>query len=168
MQTLRRQCLALALLVSAVVPSFSQQPPTVPSGRLPPTFAWWRSESFTLELGLTADQAVQIDKIWEATRPELRVELDDLSRFESKLSRLIQEDADEAALSRQIDRVETARANANKTRSLMFVQMRKALTPDQRVRLDALHDRWARAQKSSGVGSSLSAPRRDSDRRPAK
>ncbi len=52
-----------------------------------------------------------------------------MSRLEAKLSRLIQIDADEAALSRQIDRVETARANANKTRSLMLVQMRKVLTP---------------------------------------
>ena len=59
-----------------------------------------------------------------------------------KLSRLIQNDADEAVLARQIDRVETARANANKTRSLMLVQMVKTLTPEQRSRFKVLNERW--------------------------
>ena len=97
---------------------------------------------FKKELGLTADQSVRIDKIWEATRPELRQEWDSLSALETKLSKMIQADADEAALTRQIDRVETARASANKSRSLMLVQMLKVLTPDQRTRFTALHDRW--------------------------
>ena len=66
-----------------------------------------------------------------------------------KLSNLIQKDADEATLSRQIDRVETARANANKTRSLMLVQMMKILTPDQRVRFKAIHDRWLAERRST-------------------
>jgi hypothetical protein len=38
--------------------------------------------------------------------------------------------------------VETARANTNKTRSLMLVQMFKTLSPDQRSRFKALNDRW--------------------------
>ncbi len=59
---------------------------------------------------------MRIDKIWETTRVELRQEWDELSKLEGKLSRLIQVDADEAVLTRQIDRVETARAAANKTR----------------------------------------------------
>ena len=70
---------------------------------------------FKKELGLTADQSARIDKIWETTRPELRQEWDELTKLEAKLSRLIQNDADEAVLTRQIDRVETARAGANKT-----------------------------------------------------
>ena len=145
-QTVCRRLLAVALLVSALAPAYAQGPPSEPS-KQPPSFAWWRSESLKKELGLTADQTSQIDKIWETTRPELRAEWEELSRFESKLSRLIQNDADEATLSRQIDRVETARANANKTRALMFVQMRKALTPEQRVRLDTLHERRVRDRK---------------------
>lgn len=106
-----------------------------------PPFAWWRSEPFKSELGLTADQAARIDKIWETTRPELRTEWDELSKLEEKLSRLLQNDADESALARQIDRVETARASANKTRSLMLVQMLKVLTPEQRARFNTLHTR---------------------------
>ena len=108
----------------------------------PRPFPWWKSEPFKKELGLTSDQSARIDKIWEATRPELRQEWDALSALETKLSKLIQDDKDEAVLTRQIDRVETARASANKTRSLMLVQMLKVLTHDQRARFNALHDRW--------------------------
>jgi Spy/CpxP family protein refolding chaperone len=132
---------AAALLLSAT-PLMAQRPPDPPR-----PFAWWKSEPFKKELGLTADQSSRIDKIWETTRVELRQEWDELSKLEAKLSRLIQNDADEAALTRQIDRVETARANANKSRSLMLVQMLKVLTPDQRTRFNALHDRWQQEQQ---------------------
>jgi Spy/CpxP family protein refolding chaperone len=138
MMSLRRQLICTAfLLLAMAVPALAQTltPQTLP-------FPWWKSEPFKKELGLSADQSGRIDKIWETTRPELRGEWDELSKLEAKLSHLIQRDADEALLSRQIDRVESARANANKTRSLMLVQMLKVLTPDQRVRFKTLHDRW--------------------------
>jgi Spy/CpxP family protein refolding chaperone len=124
-------------------PAAQPQPhPPANSFTQPQPFAWWKSEQFKKELGLTADQSARIDKVWETTRPELRQEWDELQRLEEKLSRLIQNDADEAVLARQIDRVETARANTNKTRSLMLVQMLKTLTPDQRSRFKVLNDRW--------------------------
>jgi Spy/CpxP family protein refolding chaperone len=127
---------AAALLLSAA-PALAQRP-----AQSPRPFAWWKSEPFKNELGLTADQSARIDKIWETTRPELRQEWDELSKLEDKLSRMIQNDADESVLTRQIDRVETARASGNKTRSLMLVQMLKVLTPEQRTRFSVLHDRW--------------------------
>jgi Spy/CpxP family protein refolding chaperone len=108
---------------------------------------WWKSEEVVKELGLTADQSARIDKIFQAIRPELRQEYDELDRLEAKLSRLIEGDTlDEAGLARQIDRVETARANANKTRSLMLWRMRQVLTADQRVRLKALQAKLERRQ----------------------
>jgi Spy/CpxP family protein refolding chaperone len=140
-KTMRVQLLSAALLLTGATGAFAQRPEAPPFGQRQP-FAWWKSEQFKKELGLTADQSARIDKIWETTRPELRQERDELTRLEEKLSRLIQNDADEAMLSRQIDRVETARANGNKTRSLMLVQMLKTLTPDQRSRFKTLNDRW--------------------------
>ncbi|MGE0449092.1 MAG: Spy/CpxP family protein refolding chaperone [Vicinamibacterales bacterium] len=136
-----RPVLAAALLaLSAAGPGLAQgQGPSV----LPaPSFAWWKAEAFVKDLGLTADQSTRIGKIWETTRPELRQEWDELSQLEKKLSQMLQNDADEAVLSRQIDRVETARANASKTRTLMLVQMLKVLTPAQRTRFNELHARW--------------------------
>lgn len=152
MKCARHGVLAAMMLLAIGAPSAQESVPANPAN--PPvrtgpiardsqrqSFAWWKSDRFQKELGLTADQSARIDKIWQTARLELRQEWDELSRLEAKLSRLIQNDADEAILSRQVDRVETARANANKTRSMMLLQMRKVLTTEQRTRLDALHSR---------------------------
>jgi len=104
-------------------------------------FSWWRSEEFKKELRLTTDQVTRIDKIFESTRPELRQEMDELTRYDAKFQKLIETSTDEALIARQIDRVETARANLNKTRSLMIARMRLVLTADQRVRLKELYER---------------------------
>lgn len=147
MKTLRGGVLTAAMALVAG-PAVSAQSQAVPPARLMPPppaglpGAWWKSQTVRAELGLTEDQTARIDRIWKATRPELQQEWDELSRYEGKLSKLIQADADEAVLSRQIDRVETARATANKTRSVMLVQMLKTLTPEQRTRFYAIHDRF--------------------------
>jgi Spy/CpxP family protein refolding chaperone len=165
-KTMRGCWLAAVMVVTGATVGFAQQPhpPATPSAPTaapqthvpgatsspftqPLGFAWWKTDQFKKELGLTADQTARIDKIWETTRPELRQEWDELQRLEEKLSRMIQNDADEASLARQIDRVETARANTNKTRSLMLVQMVKTLTPDQRMRFKALNERWQQDQQ---------------------
>lgn len=148
MHTLRGRLLTVALVVAGVAPQSAQQPPSPPFQQpTPRPPVWWKSEVFKKELALSVDQVARIDKIWETTRVELRQEMDELSKLEDKFSRLLQKDSDETTLSRQIDRVETARASANKTRSLMLVQMRKVLTPDQRVHLDAIHARWLQGQR---------------------
>jgi Spy/CpxP family protein refolding chaperone len=104
-------------------------------------FFWWRSEDVRKELKLTADQVSRIDKIFESTRPELRQEMDELTRYDAKFQKLIETSTDEALLARQIDRVETARANLNKTRSLMIARMRLVLSPEQRQRLKVVYER---------------------------
>ena len=174
MTSSRRCLLGLALFVGLASPVLAQRPPvpTQPFGPQPVAFAWWKNEAFRKELGLTADQCARVDKIWESTRPELRQEWDELYRMEDKLSHLIQVDADEATLARQIDRVETARANTNKTRSMMLVQMLKALTPDQRSRFNALYARWQaelqkqQLQQPATPPSATHAPPRDPNKRP--
>ena len=138
---------ATLILFASAAPAYGQRsgmPPGVPKA---PPYAWWKSEAVQKELNLSADQAARIDKIWETTRPELRQESDEMMRLEAKLSHLFEIDADEATLARQIDRVETARAAANKTRSLMLMQMRKVLTPNQRTRLSALGEKRQRGER---------------------
>lgn len=151
MKNLRWACLVLVVFAAgSAVPLLAQRPsapPGVTGGVTGGGFPWWKSDPFKDELGLTADQSARIDKIWQTSRDELRLEWDELSKLEAKLSRMIQNDADEAVLARQIDRVETARAGANKTRSLMLVQMLKVLTPEQRTRFTALHDKWQREHR---------------------
>jgi Spy/CpxP family protein refolding chaperone len=112
----------------------------LPASQTPQPFYWWRSEQFKKDLGLSPDQAMRIDSIAQSTIPELRQEWEEFNRCDAKLSRLIESTSDEALLARQIDRVETARANLNKTRSLMLARMRLVLTPDQRARLKVLQE----------------------------
>ena len=180
-KTMRGHLLAAVMVVTGAAVGLAQQPhaPATPSAppaiqpqsHVPGTsspplpqplgFAWWKTDQFKKELGLTTDQTARIDKIWETTRPELRQEWDELQKLEDKLSRLIQNDADEAVLARQIDRVETARANTNKTRSLMLVQMLKTLTPDQRMRFKALNERWQQDQQQRRSSPDPRKPRED-------
>jgi Spy/CpxP family protein refolding chaperone len=106
--------------------------------------SWWKSEDFRATLGLTVDQSARIDAIFTATLPELRQDMNRLDELEARLSQLIESDAEETDIARQIDRVETARAQVNKTRSLMLVRMRRVLTPEQRARMKALEEEMRR------------------------
>ena len=131
--------------------------PVVGSSQQTPPRGWWRNEAIVKELGLAVDQVTRINTIFETTMPELRQDREELERLEAKLSRMIQDDRmDEATLSRQIDRVETARANGNKTRSLMLTRMYRVLTREQRVKFDQLSKQWTAA--AGGRGSNPTFP----------
>jgi Spy/CpxP family protein refolding chaperone len=109
--------------------------------------AWWKTDSTKKELGLTADQSSRIDAVFQEALVQLRQQKDDLDTLEGKLSHLIEISADETQVNRQIDRVEADRAVLNKTRTLMLLHMRQLLTPDQRVKLVAMRDRWEQEQR---------------------
>jgi Spy/CpxP family protein refolding chaperone len=46
--------------------------------------------------------------------------------------------------------VEAIRAHLNKMRTLMLLHMRQVLTPEQRVKLNKLHDKWEKDHKRPG------------------
>jgi Spy/CpxP family protein refolding chaperone len=60
--------------------------------------------------------------------------------------------ADEALVSKQVDRVEAIRSNMNKMRTLMLLKERQVLTPDQRLKLSKLHEQWERDHKRPSRG----------------
>lgn len=124
----------------------------------PQSFIWWRNEQSKKELGLTAEQVARIDSIHQSMIVELRQEVDDLQKCEAKLDRLLETSTDEALLARQIDRVETARANLNKTRSLMFARMRLVLTAEQRDRLKVMAERRQSENPRTGGPDARRAP----------
>jgi len=141
---------AAVLLSLAVVSVAGASQQTTPRG-------WWRNEAIVKELGLAVDQVTRINTIFETTMPELRQDREELERLEAKLSRMIQDDRmDEASLSSQIDRVETARARGNKTRSLMLTRMYRVLTREQRGKFDQISKQWT--APAGGRGSSPTFP----------
>jgi Spy/CpxP family protein refolding chaperone len=125
--------LFLALLVSGAA---SAQP-----------IQWWKLDPARTELGLTSDQSTHIEGIFQESMGQLRQQKGELDNVEGKLSRLIEASADESQVTEQIDQVEAVRSALNKTRTLMLFRMRLALTPDQRLKLNALHARWEREQR---------------------
>ena len=101
---------------------------------------WWKE--FQKNLGLSDDQSARIEAVFQAALPYLRHKRDELEAQETELSRLIKADADEVVIGKQSDRVEAIRAALNKSRTLMLVHMRQMLTPDQRIKLNALREQW--------------------------
>lgn len=118
---------------------------------------WWQDEQYKSELGLTEQQTASVEAIFESAIPRLKTLKTQLDGLETELSRLIRERAvDESIVSAQIDRVEAARAELSKNRTLMLYRIHRVLTPEQNTKLQEMHDRW---EKQRG---------RDSRRPPSK
>lgn len=140
----------LSAVVTAQQPSSRSPvsiPPSVSSQPAPPAGPpWWKDEQFKKDLGLTNEQSVRIEAIFQVAFPQLKQGYDELDRVENKLSHLIEINAEEAMVVKQIDRVEATRANLHKTRTLMHLHMRQVLTQEQRLRFTALFDQRERRQ----------------------
>ena len=110
-------------------------------------FAWWKDAQFQRDLSLSADQTAKIDAIFQAAISQLRPKAEELTKQEELLSQQIAAGADETLVTKQIDRVEAIRAHLNKMRTLMLLKERQVLSPDQRVKLNKLHEQWERDHK---------------------
>jgi Spy/CpxP family protein refolding chaperone len=110
-------------------------------------FAWWRDPRFQHELGLSTDQSARIDAIFQAAISQLRPKKEELDKQEDLLSQQIASGADEALVTRQVEKVEAIRSQMNKMRTLMLLKERQVLSPDQRVKLNKLHEQWERDHK---------------------
>jgi Spy/CpxP family protein refolding chaperone len=107
--------------------------------RQPPP-KWWVDEPMRTELGITEQQSAAVEQVWQRTIPKLRELREKLDQLEGQLSQMILDASDESAVVAQMDKVENTRAEANKARTLMLYRMNRVLTPDQRVKLKAMHD----------------------------
>ena len=99
---------------------------------------WWQSEPYKKELGLTTEQTRRLEEIFQKALPTLKVQKTELDDAEAKFEKLI-ERGDDAAVMEQLNLVEAARADLNKSRALMLLSMRKVLTRDQWAKFTALH-----------------------------
>lgn len=110
-------------------------------------FPWWRDAQFQRDLVLTTDQSAKIDAVFQQTIPLLREKKAELDAQEEELSRMIAANSEEAVVTLQVDRVESIRADMNKTRTLMLLRMRRVLSREQRVKLNQLHDQWEKERR---------------------
>jgi Spy/CpxP family protein refolding chaperone len=105
-------------------------------------YKWWQSDRFKAELSLTPEQVTGIEEVFQALLPRLTSGKSAVDRLEKQLSDLIADGtASEPDVVKLIDQVEGARGELGKARTLMMFRMHRILTPDQRVKLKALHDK---------------------------
>lgn len=120
-----RSCGVLLLGLFFVAPSAGQG------------FKWWQAEEYKRELGLTAEQSARVENIFQAAVPKLQALKKGLDHAEADFERLV-ESGDDSAVMEQVARVEAARAELNKSRTMMLLRMRRALTQDQWAKFTAL------------------------------
>jgi Spy/CpxP family protein refolding chaperone len=135
-------CLALSLLTLVwATPADAQR------------FRWWKDDRFTRELSLTPDQSTRIEAVFQAAEPALRAQQRALSKLEDELSKLVQEArVDESELDHFVAKVESARADLAKTRTMMIYRIRRILTLEQHIKLQALFDEREKARRGKGRG----------------
>lgn len=114
-------------------------------------FKWWQSDDYIREMGLTAEQSKRAEDIFQKALPKLKLQKTTLDEAEARFERLI-ERGDDSAVMEQVNVVETARAELNKTRTLMLLDMRKVLTRDQWAKFTALHQAAERAKTAPAKG----------------
>ena len=97
---------------------------------------WWIDPKSRGELGITDQQSATIEALWRKDLKERADGRDRLEKLERQLDQmLLDASLDETAFLAQLDKVESARSEANKARMLVLYRINKVLTPDQRARL---------------------------------
>ena len=129
-------------------------------------FPWWKDPKVVQELTLTSDQSSRVDMVYRGAFPQLRQSKEELDRQEAELSRLLEINADETTVLRQVDKVEIVRGALNKTRTLMLLHMRQILTPKQNARFNAVFEQYRRDNPRPPGSAPLPPPPADPSRTP--
>ncbi|MDQ2977917.1 MAG: periplasmic heavy metal sensor [Acidobacteriota bacterium] len=104
--------------------------PDFPDGK------WWKRPRLEAEIGLSADQSREIEKIFVKSRTRLIDLKADLEKKQLAFQSSMEDQAaDRHTVERQIEAVENARAELQKARALMVLDMKQVLKHDQWERL---------------------------------
>ena len=162
--------LAVALVfagLAAAAPSAAS--PDLPDGK------WWKRPRIAAAVGLTADQTREIEAIFSKARPQLIDRKADLEKKQGELEDAVEANADRKTIAARVEQVEDARAELQKARILMVLDMKQVLRPEQwdrlvKMREDARRQRMDRDGRFGdrgrpfGRGDSPNPERRSSPR----
>lgn len=111
-------------------------------------FRWWKDEAFIREMALTPDQSARIETVFQAALPALRAQQRALSMLEEELTKLVQEaTVEESELDHFVAKVEAARADLARSRTMMIYRIRRILTREQHMTLDKLFEQREKARR---------------------
>ena len=112
---------------------------------------WWKDQAVMAQLGLTAEQSARIDEIFQKTMEKARPLRAEVQQLETALEATIRAaSVDVPTFAQQVDRIETKRAELNKSRTVMLYRMRRVLTPDQNAKFQAMWDRREAERRKQG------------------
>ena len=134
---LRQFVVSFAVLVAVALPAAGQ-------GK------WWQSEEYIRELRLTPEQSKKLEEVFQASVPTLKSLKKALDQAESEFERLL-ERGDDGSVMDQVERVEAARAELNKSHTMMMLRMKRVLTAEQWTRFNAMHQTAERERTRSNA-----------------
>jgi Spy/CpxP family protein refolding chaperone len=111
---------------------------------------WWQSEEYKRELRLTTEQSKRLEDVFQAAVPRLKSLKKALDQAESEFERLL-ERGDDGSVMDQVERVEAARAELNKSHTLMMLNMKRVLTTEQWTKFNAMHQTAERERNRSSA-----------------
>jgi Spy/CpxP family protein refolding chaperone len=102
---------------------------------------WWKRPRIAQELQLTSEQDAQLEKIFVKSKPRLIDLRADLEKRQFEYEQAMQgETVDRKTVEAKIEAREEARARLQKELSLMELDMKQVLKPEQRERLMRLRE----------------------------
>jgi Spy/CpxP family protein refolding chaperone len=125
-----------------------------------PLGAWWKNSKMAEQLHLTDAQVKQLEDAFYQHRLRLIDYGAEMEKADMKLQQMLDsDDSSDAAVNSQVDEVLAARGKMEREFTLMHLNFRKILTPDQWKQLrsmqgDRMHDRifYRRALPPGGPG----------------
>ena len=132
---------AVLLLASLAAPAILAGSPDLPEGK------WWKHPRVAAEINLTTDQVRVIEDIFARVRPKLIDGKAELEKRQGALQEAIESNVDRRDISEKVEEVERARAELQKTRILMVLDMRQALKPEQWERLTRMREEYRRERR---------------------
>ena len=118
-------------------------PPTGWPGPMPgllvgPPWRWWDDPDYIHRLALTADQQMKMDQVFDSHRVRVIDLYRKVQKEEATLKPMVDDDhTEETTVGAQIDRVAQARSELEKVLSQMLLELRRQLTHEQWLKLQA-------------------------------
>jgi Spy/CpxP family protein refolding chaperone len=133
--------LAAALLFASVTATLAALP-DLPEGK------WWKRPRIAAEINLTREQESRIESIFSRARPTLIDRKATLEKRQGELDdALADANADRRSVAARVEAVENARAELQKARVLMILDMKQVLKPEQWDRLVRMHQEFRRERR---------------------
>jgi len=118
-------------------PNVASQPVVHNGPMFAPSLRFWNDKKTVKSLNLRPDQQKRMDDLFNSSKDNLVSLYDNLQHEQLRYNSMSRDDMqDEGKVFAQIDRVSQARADLEKARAHLFLQIRKEMDPPQLEELD--------------------------------